>query len=82
MRLHHGKPLRGGESSARGVSRLRYAYACDTSGPGPAGPGTAEEIAQTILAALKGLKASAPDVASYRAGQARLARLFARALAP
>jgi AcrR family transcriptional regulator len=46
------------------------------------GIGSPEDIAQTILAALKGLKASARDLAGYRAGQAQLARLFARALAP
>ena len=48
----------------------------------PEGIGSPEEIAQTILASLKGLKAGARDLAGYRAGQARLARLFARALAP
>lgn len=48
----------------------------------PEGIGSPEEIAQTIIAALHGLKSSARDIAGYRAGQARLARLFARALAP
>jgi AcrR family transcriptional regulator len=47
----------------------------------PEGIGSPEEIAQTIIAALHGLKTSARDFAAYRAGQVRLARLLARALA-
>lgn len=47
----------------------------------PDGVGTAEEVAQAIMAAVKGLKTSVRSLAEYRAGQARLARLFARALA-
>lgn len=48
--------------------------------PLPDGIGTASEVAQAIMAALKGLKTSVRTMAEYRAGQARLARLFARAL--
>jgi AcrR family transcriptional regulator len=44
------------------------------------GVGTAEEMSQSVNAALKGLKFSATSVAEYRAGQARLATLFAMAL--
>ncbi len=46
-----------------------------------AGIGPAEEMADTLKAALKGLKFSATGLAEYRAGQARLAGLFAMALA-
>jgi AcrR family transcriptional regulator len=48
----------------------------------PEGIGTPGEIAQTIMAALKGLKSSARDLESYRAGERRLARMFGRAIAP
>lgn len=44
--------------------------------------GPATEVAATMMAALKGLKLSARSLAEYRAAQARLARMFARALAP
>lgn len=47
----------------------------------PEGVGTPAEVAQAIMAAVKGLKTSARSLNEYRAGQARLARLFARALA-
>jgi AcrR family transcriptional regulator len=46
------------------------------------GVGTAEEMSDTLKAALKGLKFSATNLADYRAGQARLAALFAIALTP
>ncbi len=46
----------------------------------PEGIGSAREIAETIMVALKGLKSSASDIDSYRAGRVRLARLFGRAL--
>jgi AcrR family transcriptional regulator len=46
------------------------------------GVGTPEEMAETLKAALKGLKLSATDMIGYRASQARLARLFAMALTP
>lgn len=42
--------------------------------------GNAQEAAQTVMAALKGLKFSATSLADYRAGQAMLARMLARAL--
>lgn len=48
--------------------------------PLPQGVGTASEVAQAIIAALKGLKTSARSIEDYRAGQARLARLFGLAL--
>lgn len=47
-----------------------------------AGVGTAEEMSDTLKAALKGLKFSATNLAQYRAGQGRLAALFAMALTP
>jgi AcrR family transcriptional regulator len=46
------------------------------------GVGTAQEMANTLKAALKGLKLSVSSVAEYRAGQARLATLFGMALTP
>lgn len=46
------------------------------------GLGTAEEMSHTLKAALKGLKYSATGLAEYRAGQVRLAMLFAMALTP
>lgn len=46
----------------------------------PDGIGTATEIAESIVAALTGLKVSSRDFATYREGERRLARLFARAL--
>ncbi|MEH7826573.1 TetR/AcrR family transcriptional regulator [Gemmobacter denitrificans] len=48
--------------------------------PLPQGVGTASEVAQAIMAAVKGLKTSARTIEEYRAGQARLARLFGLAL--
>jgi hypothetical protein len=47
----------------------------------PDGVGSPDEVAQAIMAAVKGLKTSVRSLEQYRAGQARLARLFARALA-
>ena len=46
----------------------------------PPGLGSGPEVAQAIIAAVKGLKTSARSLPDYRAGQARLAALFARAL--
>ena len=46
------------------------------------GVGTAEELSQTLKAALKGLKFSTMTLADHRAGQARLAALFGMALTP
>lgn len=43
--------------------------------------GRAEQVAATVMAALKGLKLSSASVADYRTGQAVLARLLAQALA-
>jgi AcrR family transcriptional regulator len=48
----------------------------------PHGLGTASEVAQTMMAALKGLKSAAPDFDTYRAGELRLARMFGRAIDP
>ena len=44
------------------------------------GVGSAQDLAQTLTAALWGLKSSATSLDDYRAGQARLAALFAMAL--
>jgi len=46
----------------------------------PADLGDAASLAETMLAALKGLKASSRDFVTYREGQKRLARVFGRAL--
>jgi AcrR family transcriptional regulator len=46
------------------------------------GVGTPEQMAETLKAALKGLKLSVTDLQGYRAAQARLAQLFAVALTP
>ncbi|HMO07825.1 MAG TPA: helix-turn-helix domain-containing protein [Paracoccaceae bacterium] len=48
---------------------------------GTAALGDPEAAAATVIAALKGLKTSAASLADYRAGQAVLARMLARALA-
>jgi hypothetical protein len=42
--------------------------------------GPPQEIAATMVAALHGLKRSGGGLEAYRSGQARLARMFARAL--
>ena len=47
----------------------------------PQGLGSGPEVAQAIMSAVKGLKTTARSLPDYRAGQARLAALFARALA-
>lgn len=49
--------------------------------PIPPGLGTARDVAATIITSVKGLKTSVRGMEDYRAGQARLAALFARALA-
>jgi AcrR family transcriptional regulator len=46
----------------------------------PVDLGSPVELSQTVMAALKGLKASSANYDSYRAGQVRLARLIGRAL--
>lgn len=46
----------------------------------PAGIGTADEVAASILTSVKGLKTGVKTMAAYRDGQSRLARLFARAI--
>lgn len=46
----------------------------------PEGLGTGADVAQAVMSAVKGLKLSARSLPEYRAGQARLAALFARAL--
>lgn len=48
--------------------------------PVPADAGTATRVANSIMAAIKGLKSSARTLAEYHEGQATLARLMARAL--
>lgn len=63
-----------------GMARLLTAYfARHHIAPGV---GSAEDLAQTLTAALWGLKGSATSLASYRDGQALLAALFAMALTP
>lgn len=42
--------------------------------------GSAEELARDMLVAMKGLKLTMRNLPDYRAGQARIARIFARAL--
>ena len=70
-----------GDLAAAGEARMVAALAKWLAArPLPDGIGTASEVAQAIMAALKGLKTSVRTMAEYRAGQARLARLFARAL--
>lgn len=71
-----------GDLAAAGEARLVAALAVWLGQrPLPEGIGTAQDVAQAIMAALKGLKTSVRTLDDYRAGQARLARLFARALA-
>jgi AcrR family transcriptional regulator len=71
-----------GDLAAAGEARMIAALAEWLQGRRlPDGIGTAPEVAQAIMAAVKGLKTSVRSLAEYRAGQARLARLFARALA-
>lgn len=71
-----------GDLAAQGEARMAAALAgwLDRRGLAP-GLGRPEDVAGDMLAALKGLKSSARDLDGYRAGQARLARIFARALA-
>ncbi|HBS49464.1 MAG TPA: TetR/AcrR family transcriptional regulator [Rhodobacteraceae bacterium] len=47
-----------------------------------AAEGDTRAVAETMLVALHGLKAGAPDYDSYRASAARLARLFGQGLRP
>jgi AcrR family transcriptional regulator len=47
----------------------------------PEGLGRAEDVAQCLLVALKGLKSGTGGLAAYRQGEAMLAKVFARALA-
>lgn len=47
----------------------------------PPGLGPAQDLAETVVAALMGLKSSARSIEDLRRGQAQLARLVARALA-
>lgn len=70
-----------GDLAAAGEARMVEALA-DWLGARkmPDGVGSPAEVAQAIIAAVKGLKLSARSLEDYRAGQARLARLFARAL--
>ncbi len=72
-----------GDLAAEGEARIVALLAAWLAGRRlPEGIGSPEEIAQTIMAALKGLKSSAHDFRSYRAGQERLARMFGRAIQP
>ncbi len=70
-----------GDLSATGEARLAAVLSRWFTGQDlPAQLGTPAELADTVMAALKGLKVTAKDIATYRAGEARLARLIARAL--
>ena len=71
-----------GDLAAAGEAQMVAAFAAWLARRGvPEGVGTPAEVAQAIMAAVKGLKTSVRSLEDYRAGQARLARLFARALA-
>lgn len=71
-----------GDLAAAGEAQMVAAFAAWLAQRGvPDGVGTPAEVAQAIMAAVKGLKTSVRSLEEYRAGQARLARLFARALA-
>lgn len=71
-----------GDLAAAGEAQMVAAFAAWLARRGvPDGVGTPAEVAQAIMAAVKGLKTSVRSLEEYRAGQARLARLFARALA-
>jgi AcrR family transcriptional regulator len=70
-----------GDLVAAGEAKMVAVLAAWLAGlPLAEGIGTATEVATLITAALKGLKLSAKSMAEYRAGEARLARLFARAI--
>ncbi len=70
-----------GDLAAAGEAQLTATLAAWLARqPLPAGLGSPDRLAETIMTALKGLKSSARSLADYREGQAMLARLFARAL--
>lgn len=48
--------------------------------PTPPDLGTPDQIAETLMAALKGIKSTSRNLPDYRAAQARLAVVFGRAL--
>jgi AcrR family transcriptional regulator len=60
--------------------RMGAALADWIAARGGASLGDPQVAADTVIAALKGLKTSAGSVAEYRAGQAMLARMLARSL--
>jgi AcrR family transcriptional regulator len=67
---------------ARAMEQEMSAALARWIGPRAAHLGSAEAVAVTVMAALKGLKLSSRSLAEYRDGQATLARILARALAP
>lgn len=70
-----------GDLAAEGEARIAHCLAGWLARRGvPADLGEPAQLARDILAALKGQKMVARDLAGYRAGQARIARIFARAL--
>lgn len=70
-----------GDLAATGEARLANVLARWFAGQAiPPGLGSPAELAATVMAALKGLKASVKDISEYRAGEVRLARLIALAL--
>lgn len=70
-----------GDVAAAGEARMAEEIANWLArSPLPDGIGTPIDVARSITAAIKGLKTSVRSMAEYREGQARLARLFARAI--
>lgn len=70
-----------GDLAAAGEARMVQVLGAWLARRGlPQGLGSGVEVAQAIMSAVKGLKLSARGLDDYRAGQARLAALFARAL--
>lgn len=70
-----------GDLAAAGEARMADVLAQWLArSPLPDGIGTPIDVARSIIAAVKGLKTSVRSMEEYREGQARLARLFARAI--
>lgn len=70
-----------GDLAAAGEARMADVLAQWLArSPLPDGIGMPIDVARSITAAVKGLKTSVRSMEEYREGQARLARLFARAI--
>lgn len=67
--------------ATEGEAALRAQFA-DWIGrrPTPPGLGSPDQIARTLMAALKGIKSASPNLDEYRAAQDHLAAVFGRAL--